>query len=324
MENIKLSICIPTYNRAEYLDLTLETITCQSVFTKSNDIEIVISDNCSSDHTEEIARKYIKDFGNKIVYFKNEENLADKNFELVLSRGRGLYLKLNNDTLTHTSNTLNCILQDVYANIESRNELFYLNQGLDKSKSILCNNLDEFINKAAYFGGWIGSFGIWKEDFDKMKEFSRYAKLLLTQTDVLYRLISNKGRIYVNNEMIFLSQDSKIKHKGGYDLITIFLDNHSFILNEYVEKNQISTTTYKKLTSKLLLIFLRKYLVMAAVDPDKYRFKSNSPFSRIIKFYNPRYLLLFRFFTLYYTYLIFSYLKKAGKWILPIKKKVIK
>ncbi|MCX8512062.1 MAG: glycosyltransferase, partial [Chthoniobacteraceae bacterium] len=44
-----LSICIPTFNRSQYLRLTLESITNQELFQNSDEIEIVISDNCSSD-----------------------------------------------------------------------------------------------------------------------------------------------------------------------------------------------------------------------------------------------------------------------------------
>lgn len=46
-----LSLCIPTYNRASYLKNSIETIICQNEF-KTGKVEIVISDNASSDDTE--------------------------------------------------------------------------------------------------------------------------------------------------------------------------------------------------------------------------------------------------------------------------------
>lgn len=51
-----LSICIPTYNRAKTLDKTLLTLTGQDFFNVSDDVEIVISDNCSTDDTGEICK----------------------------------------------------------------------------------------------------------------------------------------------------------------------------------------------------------------------------------------------------------------------------
>jgi abequosyltransferase len=307
MNNIKLSICIPTYNRAEYLNITLQSIVSQQVFQTTSDVEIVISDNCSVDNTREIVDTYIKQFGDKIIYHRNKENIVDKNFEMVLSKGNGLYLKLNNDTLTHTQNTLNCILCDVNNSLVSKNILFFLNQGLDQHDSMLCNNLNEFIDRAAYFGTWIGSFGIWKDDFEKLDNFSRHAKLLLTQTDVLYRMIDKRNKVYVNNDLIFISQDAQIKQKGGYDLLTVFLENHTYILKEYLNENKITKQTFNSFTIKLLLIFFRKYLVLSSLYPDKFNFKTPSKFSRIIKFYKPRYTLLLKFFITFFIYYLLKF-----------------
>lgn len=60
-----LSICIPTFNRSTYLSNTLAQLTKEKIFTDSDDVEIVISDNCSSDDTEDICRKYVNKFGKK-------------------------------------------------------------------------------------------------------------------------------------------------------------------------------------------------------------------------------------------------------------------
>lgn len=50
-----LSICIPTYNHAELLKL-LVSLVPQLLLTGS--VEIVVSDNCSTDHTAEIVGAY--------------------------------------------------------------------------------------------------------------------------------------------------------------------------------------------------------------------------------------------------------------------------
>ena len=55
-----LSICIPTYNRAEILDKSLESITKQDIFQKTDEVEIIVSDNCSQDNTHNIVHKYIE------------------------------------------------------------------------------------------------------------------------------------------------------------------------------------------------------------------------------------------------------------------------
>lgn len=80
-----LSICIPTYNRGKVLVKNLNHL---SSF-KSEEIEIVVSDNCSPDDTEERTKK-IKD--PRIKYYKNERNLGfDKNLLKCCERAKGIY-----------------------------------------------------------------------------------------------------------------------------------------------------------------------------------------------------------------------------------------
>ena len=58
MENKQplLSICIPTYNRAEYLEGALKNIVTDSAFDSR--VEVIISDNASTDNTQEVGKKY--------------------------------------------------------------------------------------------------------------------------------------------------------------------------------------------------------------------------------------------------------------------------
>jgi len=66
-----LSIFIPTYNRANLLAETLESIVSQ---ISNNFIEIVISDNGSTDNTKEIVDLYRQKYKN-IRYYKNEPSI---------------------------------------------------------------------------------------------------------------------------------------------------------------------------------------------------------------------------------------------------------
>ena len=68
-----LSICIPTRNREKYLRECLDSIINQEGFDEEK-IEIVISDNASSDNTTELVKQYQKKYTN-IIYHKNEKNI---------------------------------------------------------------------------------------------------------------------------------------------------------------------------------------------------------------------------------------------------------
>lgn len=85
--NIKLSICIPTYNRANFLGAAIDSVIKQA----TDEVEIVISDNASTDHTEALVREYQTRFP-RIRYHKAENNMgADRNFLKVAELATGDY-----------------------------------------------------------------------------------------------------------------------------------------------------------------------------------------------------------------------------------------
>lgn len=67
-----LSICIPTFNRAETLKLLLENISRECAYDIDK-IEIVISDNASTDHTADVVNEYSH---LPIRYRKNKTNIG--------------------------------------------------------------------------------------------------------------------------------------------------------------------------------------------------------------------------------------------------------
>jgi len=90
MSNVpRVSIGLPVYNGEKYLELTIKSILSQS-FT---DFELIISDNASSDRTQEICRMYaVQD--ERIRYFRNEQNLgAAPNHNRAFQLSSGEYFK---------------------------------------------------------------------------------------------------------------------------------------------------------------------------------------------------------------------------------------
>ena len=79
MTDIKiLSICIPTFNRANYLDRLLTSISANAQLDKCS---ICISDNDSSDNTAEVVRKWQLNSCLHINYSQNKYNIgADRNY----------------------------------------------------------------------------------------------------------------------------------------------------------------------------------------------------------------------------------------------------
>jgi glycosyltransferase involved in cell wall biosynthesis len=84
-----VSIGVPVYNGENYLAATLDSILAQSL----SDFELIISDNASTDGTEDLCRGY-QAHDARIRYYRNPKNLgAAKNHNRVFELSSGKYFK---------------------------------------------------------------------------------------------------------------------------------------------------------------------------------------------------------------------------------------
>ena len=84
-----VSIGLPVYNGANYLEEALESILAQTY----TNIELILCDNCSTDSTPEICRKYASR-DRRVRYYRNERNLGSiPNFNQTFSLSTGVYFK---------------------------------------------------------------------------------------------------------------------------------------------------------------------------------------------------------------------------------------
>lgn len=84
----KVSVCIPTYNYADYLPMAVESVLKQNF----HDFELIIQDDCSTDETAELVRRYLSD--ERVIFGVNERNLGlAGNWNRCLAKARGEYIK---------------------------------------------------------------------------------------------------------------------------------------------------------------------------------------------------------------------------------------
>ncbi|MGI9860908.1 glycosyltransferase family 2 protein [Moorella naiadis] len=89
-----VTIAIPTFNRAHYIAETVESALNQTY----ENIEIIISDNCSTDNTEEIVKQFKE---GKIRYYRQNTNIGMVgNWNFCLQQATGdFFLLLSDDDL---------------------------------------------------------------------------------------------------------------------------------------------------------------------------------------------------------------------------------
>jgi len=105
--NPLLSIVIPTYNRADFLDYCLKV---HIPLAKAHNIKIFVSDNASTDTTKEIVQKWLEEYP-LISYHCNETNIGmDENFERALKYPQTEYVWLLGDTYQIPSEGIDYVL----------------------------------------------------------------------------------------------------------------------------------------------------------------------------------------------------------------------
>jgi glycosyltransferase involved in cell wall biosynthesis len=92
---MKISICIPQYNRIDYLLKSLEMIGNQT----HADIEVVVSDDCSTDDTEQKIKQFQTGYKYQLIYHRNEKNIGyDANYRQSIALASGDYaIVIGND-----------------------------------------------------------------------------------------------------------------------------------------------------------------------------------------------------------------------------------
>jgi glycosyltransferase involved in cell wall biosynthesis len=93
---VKLTIGIPTYNRANYINVALDSVMPQILAL--DDVDVLVVDNASADRTADVVRRYQERFAGKITYQKNETNIGfSANVDTVVKASAGEYVLVLSD-----------------------------------------------------------------------------------------------------------------------------------------------------------------------------------------------------------------------------------
>lgn len=84
---MRLSICIPTYNFADFIRETLDSVISQA----TSEVEIVIVDGASKDNTQEIVRGYQKKFSRLSLFCRDKNVGVDKDLAKSVELAQGDY-----------------------------------------------------------------------------------------------------------------------------------------------------------------------------------------------------------------------------------------
>jgi glycosyltransferase involved in cell wall biosynthesis len=276
-----LSICIPTFNRAEYLRNTLNSITGQDRFLES--CEVVISDNSSNDNTRAVGEHFADRFDN-VRYYCSKENVgAERNFLRLLDYGQGKYLKLQNDKACFCKNGLSELVEHL-ENID-HNVVFLLNGNIRHKRGIIdCKSLDEFVKTVSFWSTWMCGIIFKRAEYRRLEEKDRAVGSSLVQTDIMFRLVSqSSGALVINKRLMY---EQELKSKDGYNLFRVFVGNYLTLYEDYLQRGILSREVYKEEKRSLLRNFIFPLYTAAFLKRDKrFRFGLAGAHGEIVKYY---------------------------------------
>lgn len=235
-----LSICIPTWNRAKYLALSLESFIEQLSEVDNSELELYVSDNCSDDDTPRVVEDYIIK-GLPITYNRNETNLgAAGNFIRCMNWASGKYILLLGDDDILKPGSVKLILDLLRGNDYGLVHVHYFKELSDGC--IIYNNLDDFLKQVSY---WITfmSGSIFRKEIVETIEYQKYLGTHLLQ--VPFYLASariGKENLLLNQDIIETGLD--YSSNGGYNYYEVFVKNYLNIWKEQLDKNYISLECY--------------------------------------------------------------------------------
>ncbi|MEI7498656.1 MAG: glycosyltransferase family 2 protein [Candidatus Falkowbacteria bacterium] len=252
-----LSICIPTYNRHEYLARCLESVQIQ---TDASDelrqkIEIVISDNGSIDNTTEIVEKFQHNFSH-FIYVRNQTNIGfDMNVYNVVSQATGKYCWYMGDDDMLINGSLefmvDCLKDNKYDVVGilglpfSSGDIYKHKQNFNKNTLVEIADYNEFYFKEYLQGGF--SFMIFERSlWLSCVNADDYLKYWLYYENVAKMLVHTKKiMLHVPQPLIMTGQDCRWAENGT--------ELFAFVYSNYLRQRLIDFGFDKKRLSKDLI-----------------------------------------------------------------------
>jgi glycosyltransferase involved in cell wall biosynthesis len=122
MDRFALTVGIPTYNRAGVLRVALDSVFAQMEEHYRGRVEVLISDNASTDLTQALVRDYEVRYPDVVVYRRNSCNVGySRNVDTVMRHARGDFVLLLSDDDALERDTLETVFRilDQYENLSA-------------------------------------------------------------------------------------------------------------------------------------------------------------------------------------------------------------
>lgn len=209
--NVLLSLCIPTCMRGDILHRVLDHTLSLNEFDQH--VQLVISDNGSTDSTEIVVKEAIKKYPKKNIKFhRNDTNLGVINILTALQLGDGVYCKLLNDYVLIGNEALKKMKDTVasFVNCNTKDScllfidhLRHWNYQIHDGGNIVLHNINEVVITLNNKMTWVSNTGCFREQIPELSQFNIYNDKLLPILYWTLYLCKTRKNVFINDVSYF-------------------------------------------------------------------------------------------------------------------------
>lgn len=253
-----LTIAIPTFNRAAYLELCLRQFLPDVDLFDDGLVEVLVSDNCSADHTAATVEA-LREQGLNIRSIRNEQNIgSDANIAQCFNTAQGRYVQILGDDDLYLPGKLRHIIsllqQDDYGVICLK--AYGYEHDYVKERPVGAGGRRDFtdVSDFLYEVGPVITFisaCIINKDLQREIDAQLFCGSNLVQVHlVILPILRSKRNSYVLDYVLAC----KRANSGGYDFSEIFVEKFFGILKSY-ESAGLQAQAINRLGNKMLISY---------------------------------------------------------------------
>lgn len=240
----KLSICIPTYNREPFLRHLLNSIISQGNVSK---VQIAISDNASTDATQEMVAQFENAYPNIVYYRWSSNQGADRNYLKAVEISSGEYCWLMGSDDLIPDGAIRSVLDfleddDIYLigrtesnfNLEKLQDRNWLKDAEETQKFdfSLKSEVIRYFDSCERLGGlfsYLSSIIVKRESWNRHPCDEKFIGTLYSHAYVLISLLMSGGNlVYVKRPLV-------ISRAGNDSFLTDWISRGMIDLQGYAE-----------------------------------------------------------------------------------------
>jgi abequosyltransferase len=286
-----LTIAIPTWNRANYLSLNLQQLK-QEAGNQWDSVEVLISDNASTDDTQQIVMDAVAG-GMPIRYIRNAENIgSDANIAQCFDLSLGDFVLIMGDDDLFVDGALGHLLQHLDVNTlgvacmrpYGFNSDFRLEQPNSTQKAVLFQEPGKFLATIGPLMTLISSCVVNRRLLGNLQAKSFCGDNLVQVHLVLRAALAAENNIFFRHYLIACKRNNS----GGYDFSQVFVSNLCAAMDS-AKPFGLSDQSIEEIEKHLMLAYYPFYLLrqrLAATGDLKATFaRFEKRFHRYFLFY---------------------------------------